>query len=117
MKRWMAAAIFTLVLFASSARAQGTPIPGYTKLVSGITATTYVDTTCADAQQCFYYITAVDSLGESSPSAQVTATIPATSTVHTMTLTWVASLTPGVTYNVYKGAVPLAVAGVAVIPA
>lgn len=117
MKRWIAVAIFSLALLTGSARAQSTPIPGYTKLVGGITATTYVDTTCADAQQCFYYVTAVDSLGESAPSAQVTATIPATSTVHTMTLTWVASATSGVTYNVYKGAVPLAVAGVAVIPA
>lgn len=112
MKRWIAGTFLTLTLLASSAHAQSAPIPGYSKIISGVTATTFVDTSCADAQQCFYYVTAVDSLGESAPSAQTNATVPATSTVHTITVSWVASVTPSVTYNVYKGAVPLVVTGV-----
>lgn len=103
--------LFCCSLFCSSLHAQA--IPGYTQISSGVLATTYADTTCADAQKCFYYVTAVDALGESAPSSTVNATVPAASTIHTVTLSWTASAGTGITYNVYKGAVPLPPQGLA----
>jgi hypothetical protein len=108
MKRWIAVLIFTIGLVCcSSAKAQATPLPGYAQIASAVSGVTYTDNYCAASQKCFYYVTAADSLGESAPGNIVNATVPVTSTVHTVVLSWTASTTTGVTYNVYRGTVPL----------
>lgn len=88
---------------------------GFTKLAN-VSTTTYTDTTCPDDINCAYVVTALDSAGfESKPATCSTSTpanqcvngvevlvgIPATGS-HTVTLTWTASTTTGVGYNVYS---------------
>ena len=77
---------------------------GYTKInTAPITGTTFTDSTCTDATNCTYVATAVSVAGiESQPSAvSNTAVMPVTGT-HTVTVTWNASPTPNVTYNLYR---------------
>jgi hypothetical protein len=107
MKRSLKISLITVLLSAIGcltpcARAQA--LPGYTKLnAAALTATTYTDTTCADTTTCFYYVTAVNTFGESSPSAIITAVIPVTGT-HTVSLSWTSTVG---SYNIYRGATPL----------
>jgi hypothetical protein len=90
---------------------------GFAKL-GNVTVLTYTDTTCPDQTTCYYVVTAVDSLGgESQPATcafgqlcvngvQAVAQMPSSGT-HTVVLTWTASVTAGVTYNVYSHIGPL----------
>jgi hypothetical protein len=99
--------VFAALLMAIAMPAVAQAIPGYVQInTAPITVTTATTTQCAAGQHCFYYVTAVNSLGESVPSNIVNATVPATSTVHTVTLTWTASF-GAASYNVYQGSVPL----------
>lgn len=85
---------------------------GFTKLAN-VSATTYTDATCPDLTTCYYIVTAVDSTGHESSGAgcsatalclggnQAVAQMPSSGT-HTVALSWTASTTTGVTYNVYS---------------
>jgi hypothetical protein len=100
----LAAFLFLMAAGRSTASAQ--TIAGYSPLnTSPIAGTTATDTACADSQKCFYYVTAVNAIGESAPSNIVSVIIPATGT-HTVTVSWTAS-TGATSYNVYKGTAPL----------
>jgi hypothetical protein len=77
---------------------------GYVKINSApITGTTFTDSGCADATNCTYIATAVSVSGvESQPSSPSnTAVVPVTGT-HTVAVSWVASPTANVTYNLYR---------------
>jgi cellulose 1,4-beta-cellobiosidase len=105
-QRLLQACALAVLLLAgrSSTRAQN--LAGYSVLnTSPVTATSFADSACADSQRCFYYVTAVNAIGESGPSNIVNVTIPATGT-HTVTVSWSAS-TGATSYNVYKGTAPL----------
>jgi hypothetical protein len=95
--------------------AQGTAVPGATVIATGITGTTFTDTTCPDGVTCTYYISAVDQFGESLDKTPATAAIPATGT-HTVTLKWTASTTSGVTYTLYQGQPPNPPTGFSAVP-
>ena len=112
--------VVLILLSAVPATAQAPA--GFTKLAN-VTALTYTDATCPNQTTCYYVVTAVDSLGaESQPAACATgqlcvngnepvAQLPSSGT-HTVTLTWAASPTAGVTYNVYSHIGPLPAASV-----
>jgi hypothetical protein len=74
-------------------------------LASGISCTapcSYTDTTPA-AGQITYFLLSVSSTGvQSAPSASVVANVPNDGVQHNVVLTWTASVTPNVTYNVYR---------------
>lgn len=103
--------ILALLLFPFLAKAQAIPV-GFTKLAN-VSATTYTDATCPDLTTCYYIVTAVDSTGHESAGAacntttlclggnQAVAQMPSSGT-HTVALSWTASTTTGVTYNVYS---------------
>jgi hypothetical protein len=81
---------------------------GYTKLnTTPISGTTFTTGALVDGGVYNFEVTAQDAHGqESVPSNIVTGVVPATGT-HTATVTWTASVTPGVTYNVYDQLVPI----------
>jgi fibronectin type 3 domain-containing protein len=97
--------------------AQAQSAAGFTKLGSA-TAMTFTDTSCGNQTTCYYQVTALDSLGHESPAAlcgtaqlcfgtnQVVAVLPSSGT-HSVVLSWSASSTAGVTYNVYRAVGPL----------
>lgn len=90
---------------------------GFTK-VSNVTVTVYTDTTCPNLSTCGYQVTSLDANGfESTPALCATGvlcfstnivvvTMPS-SGAHSVNLSWTASTTPGVTYNVYRHIGPL----------
>jgi fibronectin type 3 domain-containing protein len=108
---------FLLLLISCTLYAQGAPA-GFTKLTT-VTTTTYTDSTCANQTTCYYYVTAVDSAGHESAGApcgttqlcfggnQAVAVMPSSGT-HTVAVSWTASTTTGVSYNVYRAVGPLA---------
>lgn len=94
---------------------------GFTKLAN-VTSTTYSDSTCPNQTSCYYAVTAVDATGHESPSAQCAGTqlcfggnqavaIMPSSGTHTVSLSWTASTSTGVTYNVYQHIGPFAPSG------
>jgi fibronectin type 3 domain-containing protein len=99
------------VLFSSLASAAQAGA-GFTK-IANVTTTTATDSTCPNQSTCYYQVTALDNTGhESAPAScgstalclggnQVVAQMPSSGT-HTVTLTWTASTSTGVTYNVYQ---------------
>jgi hypothetical protein len=105
-----------LLFFAPSVLPAQVPA-GFVKL-SNVAVLTYTDATCPDLTTCEYFIVAVDASGVESAGAScaalqlcvngniVVAQMPS-SGVHTVTLSWGASPTTGVTYNVYSHAGPL----------
>lgn len=105
-----------LVILGGLAQAQAAS--GFTKLTN-VSTTTYTDSTCANQTTCYYQVTAVDSLGHESPASlcgtsqlcfgtnQAVAVMPSSGT-HTVSLSWTASSTTSVTYNVYRAIGPLA---------
>lgn len=104
-----------LILPAISA-AQGPAPAGFTKLATGISATSFTDTSCPDGTTCYYYVTAVDSIGaESVLSNEAQGSVPSTGT-HSVSLTWTASATTGVTYNVYQHVGPLPATNLKAVP-
>jgi hypothetical protein len=88
------------------------PGNGWVQLTTGLTTTTYVDSTCVDGTTCYYAVAAVDQFGTAVDTTYVTGAIPATGT-HTVTLSWTASVTPGVTYSVFQGPPPSLPSGLA----
>lgn len=90
---------------------------GFVKLAN-VTTLTYTDSTCPNQTTCYYVVTAVDSIGTESQSAicgtgqlcvngnEAVAQMPSSGT-HTVTLSWTASATGAVTYNVYSHIGPL----------
>jgi len=115
--------ILLLSLLAATASAQAAPA-GFTKIASTAAGVvTYSDASCADQTTCYYYVTAVDPVtGHESPGAacsgtalcfggnQAVAVMPSSGT-HTVAVAWIASLTVGVTYNIYRAVGPLAGSG------
>ena len=111
--------LFLTLLFLLPFLAKAQEIPaGFTKLAN-VSAVTYTDATCPNLTTCYYIVTAVDSTGaESQPSGcsitgqlcvngnEAVAQMPSSGT-HTVLLSWIASSTPGVTYNVYQHIGPL----------
>jgi hypothetical protein len=77
-------------------------------LISGLTTTSYIDTTVTDGTVYGYVVTAVDMAGSTCSNVIANATIPSTGT-HTVTLSWTASTTVGVTYSVFRAPTPAAV--------
>lgn len=85
---------------------------GFTK-IGNATTTTFTDPSCPNLSTCFYQVTSVDSTGhESLPAScsstalclggnQVIAQMPSSGT-HVVTLSWTASTTAGVSYNIYQ---------------
>jgi hypothetical protein len=114
-----AAFVWTL-LMASLASAQAPS--GFTKLANVTTGVSYTDATCPDQVTCYYVVTSLDSTGhESQPATcatgatcidgiQAQAVMPSSGT-HTVALTWVASTSSGVSYNVYQHVGPFPASG------
>ena len=110
--------IIVVILLLSAVAAGAQAGAGFTK-ISNVSVLTYADTTCPDLSTCYYQVTALDSQGfESAPAPCSTtalcqggnmavAVMPSSGT-HTNTLTWVASTSTAVTYNVYRHIDPLA---------
>ena len=73
---------------------------GYTKIAS-TNGLSQIDTAVTDGDVYQYQVTAINQFGESTPITSNVAPIPATGT-HSVTLSWGASPTAGVTYNVYR---------------
>ena len=102
--------LFALV--ATSAAAQTTSqqcaadiAPPSISLVSGISATTYTDATAVDGATYGYVVTATDMAGNACSNVVGNVTIPSTGT-HTVLLNWTASPGSGVTYAVFRAALP-----------
>jgi hypothetical protein len=94
-----------LLFLSSFAMAQASPCtPPQVPIVSGLTTTTYIDTTVVD-NVTYYYTVAAFNANESTCSNVATAFVPATGT-HTVTLNWTASTTSGVTYAVFRAVPP-----------
>jgi fibronectin type 3 domain-containing protein len=98
--------LFTL-LTASALAAQSVPCGApAVPLATNVALTTYTDAAIVNGATYFYAVNAVDANGNASTcTSVVTASIPATGT-HTVTLTWTASTTPGVTYAVFRAQAP-----------
>lgn len=105
----VAAISLLLILIGYPVFSRGQADTGYTKVATGITVTTYTDTTCPDAATCDYEVTAVDSGGNESTPATATgsttidfvaARIPVSGS-HTVTLSWAAG-SGDAAYNVYR---------------
>jgi len=98
---------------------------GFT-LLKNVSTLTYTDSTCPDMTSCFYEVTALDSTGHESQPApcasgqlcyngnQAVAQMPSSGS-HSVTLTWTASTTPSVTYNIYSHIGPLPPTGLGAI--
>jgi fibronectin type 3 domain-containing protein len=93
-----------VVFWAANAFAQAGA--GYTKIAS-TNGLSQIDTSVVDGDVYQYQVTSVNQFGESTPITSNVALIPATGT-HSVTVSWGASATAGVTYNVYRitGAIP-----------
>lgn len=101
------ASLLLLLLLSTAAFAKAQSLTGYTN-IGNVSVTAFTDSTCPDGSSCSYQISAVDSIGvETCCSNIAVALVPKTGT-HTVALTWVASGTSGVTYNVYRHIGPLA---------
>lgn len=99
MKSALLFAVLTLAAHAQS-------VPCVAPIKTGVTATTYTDSTISDGSVYFYAVAAVDVNGNTSTcSNTVTATISTTGT-HTVSLTWTASTSSGVTYSVFRAQAP-----------
>jgi hypothetical protein len=84
------------------------------QLTSGISTTTYTDSTPVDNTTYAYIVTANDYAGFSCSNLLLSITIPTTGT-HTVALSWTASTTSGVTYSVFRAQVPLAPTGLSAV--
>jgi fibronectin type 3 domain-containing protein len=115
--------LLALAILLSGMGAFGQAPLGFTKLAN-VSALTYTDTSCPDGATCYYQVTVMDATGHESTGASCAATqlclggnqaaqgMPSSGT-HTVTLTWIASPTSGVTYNVYQHIGPVAASGLA----
>jgi hypothetical protein len=106
MKKILFVVFIFLVVFLTQnvVQTNGQQLPNFTKINSQTTPV-FVDATCPDGATCTYYITSINPAGESSPSNQVSGTVPATG-VHTITINGM--VTPGAkSYNLYQSIIPL----------
>jgi fibronectin type 3 domain-containing protein len=99
---------------------------GWTLLGNVASGNSYTDATCPNQNTCYYEVTAVDASGHESALAscataqlclagnQAAVTMPS-SGVHTVALSWVASTSAGVTYNVYQHVGPLPASALAAV--
>jgi hypothetical protein len=113
--------IFSLILSSSLSYAFSQSVPcNQTTAVpikTGITLTTYQDSTIVDGNTYYYIVASVDTNGNySSPCSNISgaAVVPSTGT-HTATLTWTASTTPNVTYAVFRAITPQPPTGLTVV--
>jgi hypothetical protein len=121
MKRlYIIAALLFLAAIGQCAAAQTTQAQCNTdtaspsvQLISGITTTSYTDSTPVDNTTYAYIVTANDFAGFACSNLVLNVTIPITGT-HTVALSWVASTTSGVTYSVFRAQVPVAPTGLTV---
>jgi hypothetical protein len=91
-------------LLATAAQTDGQQLANFIKIASQASPV-FTDATCPNGATCTYYITLINPAGESSPSNQVSGTVPA-SGVHTITIN--GTTTPGAkTYNLYQSIIPL----------
>lgn len=109
MKKLFALAILAL-LMAGFAQAQTATCTADTTsagpaIATGLTTTTYNDATVVDGAEYGYIVTAVTPWGYACSNQVLDVVIPATGT-HSVTLTWVASTTAGVTYSVFRAVPP-----------
>jgi hypothetical protein len=117
--KYIVRVLLVILTFALIGLAQASN--GFTKLAN-VTTTTYSDASCPNQSTCYYQVTSVDSTGhESSPAScgttslcfngnQSVAIMPS-SGVHSVVLTWTASTTTGVSYNVYQHIGPFPASG------
>lgn len=104
--------VLALVLFLCCAPAFAQAVgcgPNAVQIATGLTTTSYTDGTVLLSTSYAYTATAVLNGVESTctpetPAAMVT--IPGTGTGHSVALSWTASTTTGVTYNVYRVTLP-----------
>jgi hypothetical protein len=117
--------IIISLLFLSAIPTMAQAAAGFTK-VANVSTLTYVDSSCPDLSTCYYQVTALDAQGfESGPAAcastqlcqngNMAVAIMPSSGVHTVTLTWSASATASVTYNVYRHIGPLSPSGLGAV--
>jgi hypothetical protein len=118
--------LIALLLFTASVSVAAQAPAGFTKIANVTSGVTYVDATCPDTITCYYVVTALDASGhESQPAAcatgqtcingiQAQGIMPNTGT-HTVTLTWVASTSTGVSYNVYQHVGPFPASGLSLV--
>jgi hypothetical protein len=114
-------ALLFLSAFCSGATAQTTQAQCNTdtaspsvQLTSGISTTSYTDSTPVDNTTYAYIVTAVDFAGFACSNLVLNVTIPTTGT-HTVALSWTASTTSGVTYSVFRAQIPSAPVGLTVV--
>ncbi len=110
-----------VVCFVLTCSLQAQAAAGFIK-IGNVTTLTFSDTTCPLQSTCYYQVTAVDSSNfESIPAActstqlcvggnEAVAVMPSSGT-HTVSISWVASTTTGVTYNIYRHIGPLPASG------
>lgn len=113
--------VIGVLLFLAAGAANAQAGSGFTKLAN-VSTLTYTDSTCPNQSSCYYQVTTLDSAGfESQPAAcastqlciggnTAVVSMPSSGT-HTVTLTWTASPSTGVTYNVYQHIGPLPASG------
>ena len=113
--------IYALLALMLSVSAQAQASAGFTK-IGNTSGLTFTDTSCQNLTTCFYQVTVLDAQGFESAPSTCAATVPCvggnaamaimpSSGTHTVTLTWTASTTTGVTYNVYRHVGPIAASG------
>ncbi len=103
MKGKIALGLLALLLTVGWGLAQGPS--GFTKIGSvNAPATTYSDTTCADGSGCQYTVTAINAIGESTPSNITPVQVIQATGSWKVVLTWVAPASGGAptSYNVYR---------------
>jgi hypothetical protein len=126
MKRFILA-VSLLLCWVRAASAQVLVPAGFTKLNTAlVTTTTFTDTACPNQTTCYYYVTAVDSIGAESNGApcaaaqlcvngnMAVAQMPSSGT-HTVTVSWTASVSTVAGYNVYVHRGPLSASNLAAI--
>lgn len=109
MNRLLIAFWLLLSLFLLPRTAFGQASSGFTQIATGVTATTFTDSGCANGTTCEYQVIALDTFGDvstpaipaSGTSNFVTGTIPNDGKAHTVTLNWVAAANDA-TYQVYR---------------
>jgi hypothetical protein len=118
LRHWALLAFISLTVASCNMQLAHAQAPqGFTKLAN-VSTTTFSDATCGNQNTCYYAVTAVDSVGhESSPALcdnsqlcfatnQAVVQMPSSGT-HTVGLSWGASTTSGVSYNVYRSVGPV----------
>lgn len=83
------------------------------QLTSGLTTPTYIDSSPVDGTMYGYVVIAINGMGQYSCSNILTNVLIPTTGTNTVTLTWNASTTSGVTYSVFRAQTPTSPTGLA----